>query len=129
MTQPLTAAETRRPRPKIGDERWLLEIIDTADVEAMARLEGWNGEDGIREFCEPENASTYTVHTSLDKAVAAAREYLAKGTSFYGCAIIDHQVVETPHDDLGNLIDVPPEWERQRSYEVAMDGECIEVST
>lgn len=30
-------------RPKIGDERYLLETMETAAVEAMARNQGWPG--------------------------------------------------------------------------------------
>ena len=47
-------------RPQIGDERYLLEIIETERVEAMARKDGWNGDDSLREYsrtrrcCSPQ---------------------------------------------------------------------------
>ncbi len=114
---------------KIGDKRWLLERIDIRAVEAMARKQGWTGNDteGLREYCEPDEAAEYSVHKSLDDATAAALKWLATGRSFYGCAIIDEQVFQEAHDDRGDLIDVPPLWERERTYEVAMDGELIMV--
>lgn len=115
------------PKPKVGDERYLVEMIDARAVEAMARTAGWDGEDGLREFCEPQDAAVYSVHKSLDEAVSAAHTWLATGRDFYGCAIIDHQVFEKPIDDTGNLIRVPPQWKRRSSYEVTMDGECIIV--
>jgi hypothetical protein len=110
--------------PKIGDERFLVEMIDTARVEALARKRGWKGGEGLRECCEPEDTALYTTHKSLAEAVTAAKEYLAEGTSFYGCTLIDHEVYEQWHDDRGNRVK-GASWERQRSYEVAMDGEPI----
>lgn len=124
----MSACQVRSARARVGDERWLLEKIDHAAVEALARKSGWKGGDeGLREFCEPEDAAEHTVHASLEAAVAAAKEWLAKGTSFYGCAIIDHQIFQQPHDDRGRLVRVPPCWELQEAYEVAMDGEAIRV--
>lgn len=118
----------RRAIPHIGDERWLVEMISTADVEILARKQGWpGGDEGIREFCEPEDAAQWAVYRSFEKAVAAARTWLATGKSFYGCAIIDYQVVEQPRDDRGNLVRMSPCWEWQKSYEVSTDGETIET--
>jgi hypothetical protein len=114
-------------KPKIGDERYVVEMISTPVVEAMAREQGWDGEDGLREFCEPQDAATYSTHKTLDDATAAARQWLAAGQSFYGSAIIDHEIFTKPHDDAGRLIPAPAEWERAHTYEVAMDGEAIEV--
>lgn len=118
-------------QPKIGAERWLLEHIDTADVVALAKRQGWQGSpedlEGIRESCEPEDATTVTEHASLEAATTAAREYLAKGTSFFGCAVIECQRLEEARDDLGRRVKMPPSWERQKVYEVAADGERIEV--
>ena len=113
--------------PKVGDERFLVEIINTAAVEALARKHGWTGDEGLRECCEPEDAAVYWERRTLDDAEKAARDWLANGLSFYGCVIIDRQVFEQPSDDRGNLVDVPPQWENQESYEVAMDGETIRV--
>lgn len=116
-------------RPKVGDERWLLETINHADVEALARKNGWDGgDDSVRDYAEPSDAAKHTAHPSLDAATEAARAFLATGKSSYGCAIIDHQVFEAPRIG-GELIGVPPEWETQKSYEVAMDGERIEVES
>lgn len=107
----------------IGAERYLVELIATRDVMTLAREAGWHShhEEGLREFCEPEDAATYAVHASLDAATEAARAYLKNGAAFYGCVIIDHERFERLRPDM------PPTWERQRSYEVAMDGERIEV--
>ena len=113
--------------PKLGDERYLVEMIQTDRVEAMARKHGWDGEDGLREFCEPEDAALWSEHQTLDAAIQAAREWLATGKAFYGCVIIDHEVFERWRDDRGNAVK-HADWERQRSYEVANDEEVIEVS-
>lgn len=115
-------------KPQIGDERYLLEIISTEAVLALAKKQGWpGGEEGVREFCEPEDAAVYSVHKTLDEAVDAARKWLATGQSFYGCAMIDHQVYEQWHDDLGNRVK-GADWERQKSFEVAMDDEVLEIA-
>jgi len=115
-------------KPKIGDERYLVERIDTRSVEALARKQGWpGGDEGLREFCEPDDAASYTEHHTLDDAVAVARAWLAKGTSFYGCVMIDHEVYEQWHDDRGNRVK-GAEWERQCSYEVSRgEPEVIRV--
>jgi hypothetical protein len=117
-----------RRAPKIGDERFLIEILNTSAVEALARKQGWDGGEGLREFCEPEEAAVYWTRSTLDEAVKAAKDWLSHGTSFYGCAIIDRQVFEAPHDDRGNPVDAPATWERHETYEVAMDGEMIQVA-
>ncbi len=113
--------ETRKPAA-IGDERYLLEMIDTDDVETAARKQGWTGDDGIMDYCEPNDVACYSVFKSLDKATEAARNYLKGGSSFWGHVYIDHQRFEVEFRKC------PPEWVRQKSYEVARDGECIEVS-
>lgn len=114
--------------PKVGDERYLVEVISTEAVEKMARDAGWDGRDGLREFCEPEDAAIYTVHETLDLATDAARKWLATGKSFYGSAMIDHQVFEQWHDDRGNRVK-GADWERQKSYEVAAgDDEILEIA-
>lgn len=116
-------------KPKLGDERYLIEILSAAAVEALARKQGWaGGDEGIREFCEPEDAAVYWIRRSLDEAKKAAADWLSNTASFYGCVIIDRQVFEEARDDRGNLImGVPPVWERQESYELAMDGETITI--
>jgi hypothetical protein len=113
--------------PVLGSERYTVEIIDTEKVEALARKQGWpGGIEGLREFCEPEDAAEYRVCRTLDEAIKMARAWLAKGSSFYGCCIIDHEIYEPLHDDLGNRVK-GASWEVQRSYEVANDDEVIEV--
>ena len=114
-------------QPKIGAERFRIEILSTAAVEALARKQGWNSEDGLREYCEPEDAAVYWTRLTLDEAKKAAADWLSHGTSFYGCGIIDRELYVQPHDDRGNLVKVPPQWERQESYEVAGDSELITV--
>src|SRR5262245_30048375 len=114
-------------RPRIGDERWVLETISGAAVEALARKHGYTGED-LREFVEPEDVAEYTIHSSLEAAIEAANADLARNDSFYGANIIDYQILEAAHDDRGNLVrGCPPSWERQHGYEVASDGEITEV--
>lgn len=125
--------KTGRTRSVIGAERWLLELIDNDDVKAMARKSGWvetNDCEGLRECCEPQDAAAYSVFRSLDEATEAAQNYLKGGNSFYGCALIDYQVFDAPCDDRGNEVRAcPPSWETQRTYEVAMNGERIEVES
>jgi hypothetical protein len=107
-------------KPKIGDERWLVEKIDADKVERMAKKAGWSGgNEGLREFFEPENAAVYESFSSLEAAIAAANKWLATGRDFYGCVIIDHQVLEEWEDYIN--------WERHESYEVARDGQAIRV--
>jgi len=123
----MSALRTKsKSKPEVGDERFLVEMIETVRVEAMARKAGWDGSDGLREFCEPDEAALYTEHATLDEAVAAARAWLATGASFYGCAIIDHQVYETWHDDRGNAVK-GASWEDCGAYEVTDDGDCVKV--
>ena len=118
-----------RRAPKIGEERFLIEILNTSAVEALARKQGWDGGDeGLRESCEPEDAAVYWTRSALDEAVKAARDWLSQGTSFYGCAIIAREVFEAPHDDRGNPVNCPATWERHETFEVAMDGEMIKVA-
>ena len=108
--------------PKIGDERFLVEMIDVRHVEAMARKDGWpGGTEGLREFCEPQDAAKHTAHATLDAATEAARKFLSTGQAFYGSVLIDRQVWER------EFRDVPPDWQRHQTFEVAMDGERIEV--
>lgn len=124
----MTMRAATKQKPSIGDERFVLECINTDDVLALARKQGWpGGVEGLREFCEPEDAGTYTIHATLAEAIEAGKRDLASGDSFYGCAIIDREVFEAAHDDRGNSVRCPPSWERQESYEVAVDGEVINV--
>jgi hypothetical protein len=114
--------------PKIGDERFVVSMIDVRNVEALARKQGWpGGVEGLREFCEPEDAAKCTAHKTLDDATDMARKFLASGQAFYGSVLIDREVYEEAHDDRGNRVRCPPSWESQQLYEVAMDGERIEV--
>ena len=114
-------------RPQIGDERYLLEIISAKEVMDLAKKNGrTSDDDGIHEYCEPADAADYIAFKTLDKAVDKAKEWLATGDSFYGCAIIDQQVYEQWHDDRGNRV-MGADWEVRKSYEVAMDMDVIEV--
>ena len=70
--------------PGLGDERYLIEILNTSAVEALARKQGWDEKEGLREFCEPEEAAVYWTRRTLDDAVTAAKDWLSHGTSFYG---------------------------------------------
>jgi hypothetical protein len=126
----MNAAAKQTP-PAIGDSRWRLETITNADVEALARKSGWpGGLEGVREFCEPNEAARYSTHASLEAAATAARAHLETGEAFYGCAIVDCMVFEAAADDRGNLIrGVPPEWVVRETYEIARDGECIKVNS
>lgn len=113
--------------PNIGDERYLLEFISSDNVLALARRNGWTEDlEGVREFCEPEDAAVYRAFKNLSAAEACARKLLKGGTAFYGCILIDRQIYRKPEID-GKLIGVPAEWETEHTYEVAMDGETIEV--
>ena len=112
---------------QIGDERWLVEMIATDRVEAMAREQGWpGGDEGLREFCEPDDAAVHAVHATKEAAFAAARQWLASGKSFFGCSIVDRQVYEVWQDDRGNRVK-HADWETRESHEIAMDGEAIQV--
>jgi hypothetical protein len=108
-------------KPQIGDERFLVEMIDHEAVKKLASEQGWTGGDeGLREFCEPEEAAVHKVCGTLDEATKAALAWLATGRDFYGCSIIDRQVFEKPKG-------CPASWERQESWEVAMDGDRIVI--
>jgi hypothetical protein len=104
----------RTNAPKIGDERYLVEMISNAAVQALARLHGWKGGEGVRvrEYCEPKDAvAIYTAFPTLETAIVAARAHLATGEGFYGCAIINHEVYEIfPRDACAA-------WERKASWE------------
>jgi hypothetical protein len=113
-------------------ERWRVEHVSYKAWCDMARAQGWNGEDdadGLRAHCEPEEAATYTLHTSLELAKTAALGIFAAapGDSAFGAIIIEHQVLEPATDDSGRLVrGCPPEWEACAVYEVTSDGDCTE---
>lgn len=118
-----------RSSPRIGDECFRVVMIDIADVERMAREDGWDGSEGLREFCEPEEAATSSIHGTLEAAIEAARKDLARGVSFYGCNLIDRLVYEPPTCG-GEPLGLRPSWERHETYEVSVSGqnvECIKV--
>lgn len=109
--------------PTIGQVRFVVEHIDGDRFEKLARKRGWkDGEDGMLDYAEHSEAAIYSDHKTLDEATAAARAFLAKGTSLFGCCTIDRQVFERFEDDMY------PEWERHESYEVAVDGELMEIA-
>lgn len=125
-------AKASTPKPQIGAERWTAEHISYKRWCDMARARGWTGEDGndgLREFCEPEEAATVTMHPSLDTAKAWAIETFktAPDDSAFGAILIEHQTLEAAHDDSGNLVrGCPPSWEADTAYEVTSDGDCRE---
>lgn len=120
-------------RLTIGTERYAVEHIESAKVVALAKKSGWNAEEGegfegLREYCEPNEAATWTTHKTFDEAKVAALAALAAGDSFYGAAIIENQVVEEACDDRGNIIRAcPPEWRTQAIWEVTSDGDVTQV--
>ncbi len=120
-------------RAKIGDEFWRVEHIGYKAWCAKARERGWNGEDdadGLRAFCEPEEAALIVYCASLESAKAEAMRIFAADPddSAFGAIVIEHQVLEAAHDDRGDLIrGCKPEWETQRIYEITSDGDCIDA--
>lgn len=116
-------------KSKLGAQRFLLETISHKAVVALARKNGWEDDgEGLREFVEPEDVAVHTAFRTLAEAQEAAKRHLSSGDAFYGCALIDRQVYQQPHDDRGNLVRVPPTWETEQTFEVAMDGETIDVA-
>jgi hypothetical protein len=121
--------------PKIGDERFCLEHISYKAWCDKARERGWNGDedsDGLRAYCEPEEAATIEYFTSLDLAITAAKRIFAYDPedSAFGAILIEHQTLETAHDDRGKLIrGCKPEWEAQKVYEVTSDGDVQEYAS
>jgi hypothetical protein len=128
----ISAVKESRRAPQVGAERWRVEHVSYKAWCALARERGWNGEDdadGLRAHCEPEEAASYSLHTSLDAAKAAALATFAADPddSAFGAIIIEHQVLEAAHDDRGNLVrGCRPEWEAVRVYEVTSDGDMQE---
>lgn len=117
-------------KSQIGDERFLVEMIDIKEVEKQAKENGWAGGDAefMRDYCEPQDAALYLTVKTLARAEQVAREWLATGNSFYGSAMISRQTFQQPHDDRGNLVKVPAEWETEQLYEVDANGETMEVA-
>ncbi len=112
-----------RTMPRIGDVRFVVEHIDGERFEKLARKRGWkDGQDGMLDYAEHNEAAVYSEHKTLDEAKAAANAFLADGKSLFGCCTIDRQVFERFEDDMY------PEWERHETYEVAMDGELMKVA-
>ncbi len=122
-------------KPSIGAERWRLEHISFKRWCDMATARGWKGDgdsDGLRAHCEPEEAATHSLHSSLDDARAAALAIFrdTPDDSAFGAIIIDYQVLTAAQDDRGKLVPgCPPEWETERIYEVTSDGDMIEAGT
>lgn len=74
------------------------------------------------DYAEHNEAAVYSEHKTLDGAVKAAKDWLKLGNSTFGCCLIDHEVFEPYESGMF------PEWERQKTFEVAMDfNEVIEV--
>lgn len=115
--------------PNLQDVEYRVEDISSERVYALARKRGWtDGDDCIRDYVEPEDAARYTAHATLEEATAKAVELMKAGNQFWGAVIIDRWVFEQPHDDRGVAIrGVPLDWERYESWEVAGDGERIQV--
>lgn len=105
------------PRPGVpreGDERYLVEIIRSKDVEALARAEGWEPDEdcGPLSYCDPNDAASYEIFRELDPALARAREFTLSGESFWGATRVDLQRFE-------RILDMRPSWERQKTWEVS----------
>lgn len=121
--------------PQIGAERFRAEHVSYKAWCDMARAAGWNGEDdadGLRAYCEPEEAATVTLHASLQEAKAAAIATFAAAPddSAFGAIIIERQVLEAAHDDSGNMVrGCTPTWEAHEAWEITSDGECLECRT
>jgi hypothetical protein len=115
-------------KPKVGDERFRLESILAADVEAEARRNGWDGGEGILDCAEPQDVATYSCFSNLADATEYAKTLIKTGHQFWGCVLIDREVLEQPRDDRGRSVRMPPHWERQETFEVAGDLECMEVA-
>lgn len=121
-------------KSKIGDERFRLEHISYKHWCKMAEERGWNGEDGndgLRDYCEPEEAASYTCFSNLEQAVKAAKTIFERNPddSAFGAIIIDHQEFQAAHDDSGNLISsCRPEWETIKIYEITSGGDILECS-
>jgi hypothetical protein len=121
-----------KSKPNIGDERWTADHVSFKRWCDMARARGWTGKDdadGLREYCDPEEAAIVTVHASLDAAKAWAIKTFADAPndSAFGAILIEHQVLEGAHDDSGNPVrGCPPTWETQHAYEVTSDGDMAE---
>jgi hypothetical protein len=118
---------SRAKQPEIGAERFVREVIRANDVEAEARKHGWDGSDGVMDYCDPEDVADRVAHPTLDAAVKAAQEFLASGAAFWGHVIIDREVFEQPRAGGRLIRGVPPDWERHESYEVTREGEPVEV--
>jgi hypothetical protein len=119
---------------KIGDERWTAEHISYKRWCDLAREFGWGGEedsDGMRAYCEPEEAAILTIHGSLDAAKAWAMATFERhpDDSAFGAIIIEHQILVAAHDDSGNVLrDCKPTWESETTYEVTTDGDMLECA-
>lgn len=121
--------------PQIGAERWRMEHVSYKAWCDLARARGWkddNDADGLRAHCEPEEAATITLHTSLDaaKAAALATFQRAPDDSAFGAILIFHEVLEGAHDDSGNPVrGCPPTWDSQTTYEITSDSDCLESAS
>lgn len=117
---------------KIGDERWRLEHISYKNWCDVARKRGWGGEegnDGLREYCEPEEAATIKFFGSLALAKSAALKIFkdAPDDSAFGAILIEYQVLTAAHDDRGTSVrGCPPEWDCEKVYEITSDGDMQE---
>jgi hypothetical protein len=65
---------------RVGDERYIVQHIDSERAEAIARGNGWDGGEGLLDYCDAgAAAATYTEHATLAEAIATAQAELAKG--------------------------------------------------
>lgn len=117
-------------RPQIGDQRWRMEHVSYKAWCELARARGWNGEDdadGLRACCEPAEAATITLHTSLEEAKAAALATFAAAPndSAFGAILIFHEMLRGDADPRG----CPPTWDADTTYEITSDGDCLESAS
>jgi hypothetical protein len=113
-------------------ERYLLESISQRVVEETAKRKGWKDDgsgEGLRELIEPNDCATHTIFDTLDAALKAGRELIVIDPQFYGCCIVEKQVLEPPHDDRGRRVRGAPTWELTGDiWEIDSTGDVMEVT-
>ena len=119
---------------RIGKERWRLQHISYSAWCDLARQRGWSGEDGndgLRDYCEPEDAALVKHYPSLNIAIAAAMNIFQQSPddSAFGAILVDYQTLQPAQDDQGKLVRrCPPDWITEKVYEITSDGDVLECA-
>jgi hypothetical protein len=111
-------------KPKINDQRFVLETTDYLAAKVTAESNGWDGNpDTMLNYCNAfEDAARYTEHETLGIAIDEARADQPPFGPLFESATIEHQVYVQAYDQGGLPVEDIGYWEVIETWEVYGDG-------